>query len=70
MLNLQWFNTQKKSKIKAAQDIFAVEVKVNEKNTQINKDEVKLFLHDDSLIKVIKNNYRFFFNSYSIQHSL
>ena len=39
------------------QNIFAAEAKVNERNIQINEDEVKSFLHDDSLIRVIENNY-------------
>ncbi len=39
------------------QDVFAAEAKVNERNTWINKDEVKLFLHDDFLIRVIESNY-------------
>ncbi len=56
-LNLQQLDTQKKLKIKAAQDISAVEAKMNERNIQVNKDEVKSFLHDDSLIRIIENNY-------------
>ncbi len=32
-LNLQQLDTQKRSKIKAAQNIFTAEVKVNERNT-------------------------------------
>ncbi len=53
-MNLQQLDTQKKSKIKAAQNVSATEAKVNERNTQINEDEVKSFLHDDLLIKIIK----------------
>jgi len=30
---------------------------VNERNTQTDEDEVKSFLHDDSLIRIIKNSY-------------
>jgi len=30
---------------------------VNERNIQADKDELKSFLHSDSLIKVIENNY-------------
>ena len=44
-------------KIKAVQDIFTTEVKVNERNIQANKNELKSSLHSDSLIKVIENNY-------------
>jgi len=44
-------------KIKAVQDIFKAEAKVNEKNTQANKDELKSFLHSNSLIRVIEDNY-------------
>ncbi len=55
--NLQWLDTQKRLKIKAVQDIFAAEAKVNERNTWINEDEVKSSLHDDSLIRVIENSY-------------
>ncbi len=32
-LNLQWLNTQKRLKIKAVQNIFTTEAKVNERNT-------------------------------------
>ena len=39
------------------QDIFTTEVKVNERNTQANEDELKSSLYNDSLIKVIKDNY-------------
>jgi len=56
-LNSQWLDTQKRLKIKVVQDISAAEAKVNERNTWINKDEVKSFLHDNSLIKVIESNY-------------
>ncbi len=55
--NSQWLDTQKRLKIKVVQDIFAAEAKVNERNTWINEDEVKSSLHDDSLIRVIKNSY-------------
>ncbi len=56
-LNLQWLDTQKRSKIKAAQDIFTTEVKVNKRNTQADKDESKSFLHNNSLIRVIEDSY-------------
>ncbi len=56
-LNLQWLDIQKRSKIKAAQDIFTAEAKVNERNTQADEDESKSFLHSDFLIKIIKDNY-------------
>ncbi len=56
-LNLQQLNTQKRLKIKAAQDIFTAEAKVNERNTQADKDELKSSLHSDSLIRVIEDNY-------------
>ena len=39
------------------QDISTAEAKVNERNTWINEDELKLFLHSDFLIKIIKDNY-------------
>ena len=39
------------------QDIFITEAKVNERNTQINKDELKSSLHSDSLIRVIEDSY-------------
>ena len=54
---MQQLDTQKRLKIKAAQDIFTAEAKVNERNTWINEDESKSFLHSDSLIKVIKDSY-------------
>ncbi len=44
-------------KIKAAQNIFAAEAKVNERNIWTDEDEVKSSLHDDFLIKVIENSY-------------
>ncbi len=56
-LNSQWLNIQKKSKIKAVQDIFTIKAKVNERNIQANEDELKSFLHSDSLIKVIEDSY-------------
>jgi len=56
-LNLQQLNTQKRLKIKAVQDISAAEAKVNERNIWIDEDEVKSFLHNDLLIKVIKSSY-------------
>ncbi len=56
-LNLQWLDIQKRSKIKVIQDIFTAEVKVNERNTWVNKDELKLSLHSNSLIKVIEDSY-------------
>jgi len=42
-LNLQQFDTRKRLKIKAAQNIFTTEVKVNERNIQADKDESKSF---------------------------
>ena len=57
MLNSQQLDTQKRLKIKAVQNVFAAEVKVNERNTWINEDEAKSYLYDDFLIKVIKNSY-------------
>jgi len=56
-LNLQQLDTQKRSKIKAVQNIFTVEAKVNERNTQVNKNESKLSLHSDSLIRIIEDSY-------------
>jgi len=56
-LNLQQLDTQKRSKIKAVQNIFTVEAKVNERNTQVNKNELKLSLHSDSLIRIIEDSY-------------
>ncbi len=55
--NLQQLNIQKRSKIEAAQNVFITEAKVNERNTWINKDEVKSSLHDDFLIRIIKSSY-------------
>jgi len=52
-LNLQQLDIQKGLKIKAVQDIFTAEVKVNERNTQVNEDESKSSLHSDFLIKII-----------------
>jgi len=57
VLNLQQLNTQKRLKIKAVQNIFTAEVKVNERNTWLNKDELKSFLHSNSLIRIIKDSY-------------
>ncbi len=56
-LNSQWLDTQKRLKIKAAQNIFTAEVKVNERNTQADKDELKSSLHSDLLIKIIEDSY-------------
>ncbi len=56
-LNLQWLEIQKRSKIKAVQNIFTIEVKVNERNIQADEDKLKLFLHSDSLIRVIEDSY-------------
>jgi len=56
-LNLQQLDIQKRLKIKAVQDVFAAEAKVNERNTQIDKDEAKSSLHDDFLIRIIENSY-------------
>ncbi len=56
-MNLQQLDTQKRLKIKAAQDIFAAEAKVNKRNIWTNKDKVKSSLHDDLLIRIIKNSY-------------
>ncbi len=56
-LNLQQLDIQKKSKIKAVQNIFAAEAKVNERNTWINEDKVKLSLHDNFLIRIIENSH-------------
>jgi len=44
-------------KIKAAQDISTAEAKVNERNTQADKDELKSFLHNDFLIRIIEDSY-------------
>jgi len=44
-------------KIKAVQDIFTTEVKVNERNIQANKNELKSSLHSDFLIRIIENSY-------------
>ncbi len=56
-LNLQWFNIQKRLKIKAVQDISTTEAKVNERNTWADKDELKSSLHSDFLIRVIEDSY-------------
>jgi len=55
--NLQRLDTQKRSKIKAVQDIFTAEAKVNERNTQADEDKLKSSLYSDSLIRVIEDNY-------------
>ena len=55
--NSQRLDTQKGSKIKAAQDVSAAEAKVNERNTRTDEDEAKSSLHDDSLIRVIESSY-------------
>ncbi len=57
MSNLQQLDIQKRLKIKAVQDIFTAEAKVNERNTQANEDKSKSFLHSDFLIKIIEDNY-------------
>ena len=54
---MQQLNIQKRLKIKAAQDIFTAEAKVNERNTWIDEDELKSFLHSDFLIRIIKDSY-------------
>ncbi len=41
------------------QNIFATEVKMNERNSWMNKDEVKLFLYIISLNEVIKDDYSY-----------
>jgi len=56
-LNSQQLDTQKRLKIKAVQDIFTAEVKVNERNIQADEDESKSFLYSNSLIKIIKDSY-------------
>ncbi len=56
-LNLQWLDIQKRFKIKAVQNISTAEAKVNERNIQANKDELKSSLYNDFLIKVIEDNY-------------
>ncbi len=53
----QRLNIKKRLKIKAVQDISTAEAKVNERNTQAVEDELKLFLHSNSLIRVIKDSY-------------
>jgi len=55
--NSQRLDTQKRLKIKAAQDIFTAEAKVNERNTQADEDESKSSLHSNFLIRVIKDSY-------------
>ena len=55
--NLQWFDIQKRLKIKAVQDIFTAEAKVNERNIQADENELKSFLHSDSLIRIIEDSY-------------
>jgi len=54
---LQQLDTQKRLKIKAVQDIFTAEVKVNERNIQADKDELKSSLHNDFLIRIIEDSY-------------
>jgi hypothetical protein len=39
------------------QNIFTVEAKVNERNIETDKDELKSSLHNDLLIKIIEDNY-------------
>ncbi len=56
-LNSQQLDIQKRLKIKAVQDISTAEAKVNERNTWADKDELKSFLHSNSLIRVIEDNY-------------
>jgi len=56
-LNLQQLDTQKRLKIKAVQNNFTVKAKVNERNTQADEDELKSSLHNNSLIKIIKDSY-------------
>ncbi len=56
-LNSQQLDIQKRSKIKAVQDISTVKAKVNERNIQTDKDESKSFLHSDSLIRIIEDSY-------------
>ncbi len=55
--NLQWLDIQKRLKIKAAQNISTAEAKVNERNTQVNENELKSSLHNDFLIKIIEDSY-------------
>jgi len=58
-LNSQRLNIQKRLKIKAVQDIFTAEAKVNERNIQTDEDELKSSLYSDFLIKVIKDSYSY-----------
>jgi len=44
-------------KIKAVQNIFTAKAKVNERNIQADKDELKSSLHNDFLIRVIEDSY-------------
>jgi len=44
-------------KIKAVQDIFTAEAKVNERNIQADEDKLKSSLHSNSLIRIIKDSY-------------
>jgi len=46
-------------KIKAAQNIFTAEMKVNERNIQADEDELKSFLYSDLLIKIIEDNHSY-----------
>ena len=55
--NSQRLDIQKRSKIKAAQDISTAEAKVNERNIQADENESKSSLHSDSLIRVIEDSY-------------
>ncbi len=56
-LNSQWLDTQKRLKIKAVQNIFTIEAKVNERNTWANEDELKSSLHSNLLIRIIEDSY-------------
>jgi len=56
-LNLQQLDIQKRSKIKAVQDISTTEAKMNERNIQADENELKSSLYSDSLIRIIKDNY-------------
>ncbi len=53
-MNLQQFDTRKRLKIKAAQNIFTTEVKVNERNIQADKDESKSFYTATFWLKSLK----------------
>ena len=56
-LNSQRLDTQKRLNIKAVQDIFTAEAKVNERNTWADEDELKSSLHSDFLIRIIEDSY-------------